>query len=157
MLVLSDPSQTYALYVPSHCTPERSWPVILAFDPRACRRVPVEIYQAAAERFGYTVAGSNNSRNGSWAMSMAATEAMTNDVIHRFQADRKRIYTAGMSGGSRVALGIAISSNLIAGVIASSAGYPDSKPRVRPCHSLCSALPVRKTSTTWKCGNRIGH
>ena len=125
----ADPSQTYALYLPLRYAPERSWPVILAFDPRARGRVPVEIYQAAAEKFGYIIAGSNNSRNGSWAVSMAAAEAMTNDVMQNYQVDRKRLYTAGMSGGARVALGIAISSNLIAGVIASSAGYPDSKPR----------------------------
>ncbi len=115
--------------MPSHYTPERSWPVIFAFNPQSRGRVPVEIYQAAAEKFGYIVAASNNSRNGYWAVSMAAAEAMINGVIHRLQADRKRIYSAGMSGGARVALGIAISSNLLAGVIASNAGYPDSKPR----------------------------
>ncbi len=125
----ADPLQSYALYVPSRYTPARSWPVIFAFDPRARGRVPVEIYQAAAEKFGYIVAGSNNSQNGSWAVSTAAAQAMTNDVIQNYQVDRKRLYTAGMSGGARVALGVALNSNLIAGVIASSAGYPDSKPR----------------------------
>src|SRR5262245_1055982 len=34
-----------------------------------------------------------------------------------------------MSGGARVATGIALANNGIAGVIASSAGYPDSQPR----------------------------
>ena len=47
----------------------------------------------------------------------------------RFNIDRKRIYVAGMSGGSRVALYVALQSDSIAGVIASSAGYPDSRPR----------------------------
>ncbi len=126
---LADPSQSYALYVPLRYAPERSWPVIFAFDPRASGRVPVEIYQAAAEKFGYLVAGSNNSRNGSWTVSMTAAQAMINDVLDNFQVDRKRLYTAGMSGGARVALGIALNSNRMAGVIASSAGYPDSKPR----------------------------
>ena len=40
----ADPSQFYALYLPLRYAPERSWPVILAFDPRARGRVPVEIY-----------------------------------------------------------------------------------------------------------------
>src|SRR4029077_10541019 len=47
----------------------------------------------------------------------------------RFNIDPKRIYLAGMSGGSRVALFVALQSDSIAGVIASSAGYPDSRPR----------------------------
>ena len=31
----------------------------------------VDKYRAAAERFGYSVAGSNNSRNGPWETSVA--------------------------------------------------------------------------------------
>ncbi|MEP6535606.1 MAG: hypothetical protein ABJF23_09835 [Bryobacteraceae bacterium] len=125
----ADPSQSYALYLPLRYAPEHSWPVIFAFDPRARGRIPVEIYQAAAEKYGYIVAASNNSQNGSWAVSMAAADAMINDVLRNFQVDEKRIYTAGMSGGARVAMGIALNSNRMAGVIASSAGYPDAKPR----------------------------
>ncbi len=30
----SDPTQTYSLYLPSEYDPERSWPVLLVFDPR---------------------------------------------------------------------------------------------------------------------------
>jgi dienelactone hydrolase len=103
--------------------------VIFGFDPRARGRTPVERYQAAAEKYGYIVAGSNNSQNGAWAVSMAAAKAMTVDVSSRFQIDPKRVYAVGMSGGARVAMGIALGSDLIAGVVASSAGYPDSKPR----------------------------
>ena len=54
---------------------------------------------------------------------------MTNDVAARLAVDPKRVYLAGMSGGARVALGIALASKDIAGVIASSAGYPDSRVR----------------------------
>jgi hypothetical protein len=39
------------------------------------------------------------------------------------------VYLTGMSGGARVALGIALAGNSIAGVIASSAGFPDSQAR----------------------------
>lgn len=125
----ADPSQSYALYVPSNYSPDRAWPVIFAFDPGARGRIPVERYQAAAETYGYIVAGSNNSRNGSWAGSNAAVQAMTTDVARRFTIDDRRVYTAGMSGGARVAMAVALASSRIAGVIASSAGYPDSKPR----------------------------
>ncbi len=129
MKCAAEPFQGYALYLPSNYSPERSWSLILAFDPRARGRSPVERFQAAAESYGYIVAGSNNSRNGSWEVSMAAIEAMSADVYARFRIDDKRIYTAGMSGGARVAMQVALGSGRIAGVIASSAGFPDSVPR----------------------------
>jgi len=120
-----DNTQHYALYLPSNYTPSRQWSVILAFDPQARGRVPVERYWEAAEKYGYIVAGSLNSRNGPWDVSLNAAKAMTADVKARFSIDPKRVYTAGMSGGARVAMKIAIDSRQVAGVFASSAGFPD--------------------------------
>jgi len=120
-----DGTQHYALYLPSSYTPSRQWSVILAFDPGGRGRVPVERYQAAAEKYGYIVAGSLNSRNGPWEVSLQAAKAMTEDVKARFSIDPKRVYTAGMSGGARVAMKIALDSKQVAGVFASSAGFPD--------------------------------
>jgi len=120
-----DASQHYTLYLPSHFTPLRRWSVILAFDAGGRGRRAVERYQAAAEKYGYIIAGSNNSRNGPWEISLNAAKAMTADVDQRFPVDSKRIYTAGMSGGVRVAMKLAPDSNMIAGVFASSAGFPE--------------------------------
>jgi hypothetical protein len=125
----ADPAQSYALYLPSTYSPERQWPVLIAFHPAARGRAMVEKYQAAAEQYGYIVAGSNNSRNGPWSVSTAAAQAMGSDLGRRFPIDSRRIYLTGMSGGARVAMQIALGNNNIAGVIASSAGYPDSQPR----------------------------
>ena len=124
-----DTAQTYALYLPSGYAPERTWSLLLAFHPAARGRLMVEKYQAAAEQYGYIVAASNNSRNGPHAVSMAAAQAMMTDVSRRFSIDPQRVYLAGMSGGARVAMGIALTNHNVAGVIASSAGYPDSRPR----------------------------
>ena len=120
-----DGTQHYSLYLPSNYTPSRQWSVILAFDSGARGGVPVERYRQAAEKYGYIVAGSLNSRNGPWEVSMKAAQAMTADVKARFSIDPKRVYTAGMSGGARVAMKIALDSKQIAGVFASSAGFPD--------------------------------
>jgi hypothetical protein len=79
-----DDSQHYALYLPSNFTLERQWPVILVFDPGARGRIGVERYQAAAEKYGYIVAGSNNSRNGSVQVSLNAAMAMAADLDNRF-------------------------------------------------------------------------
>ncbi len=125
----ADPSQTYALYLPSNYSADRAWSVILAFDPRARGSAAVERFAAAAETYGYIVAGSNNSRNGPWAPSLAAAEAMTADVSSRFHIDPSRIYMAGMSGGARVAMQVALGSNKVAGVIAASAGFPAGQSR----------------------------
>lgn len=125
----SDPSQTYALYLPSTYTPEKQWRVLLAFHPAARGRLMVEKYQAAAERYGYIVAASNNSRNGPYAVSAVAARAMSADVERRFSIDRKRVYLTGFSGGARLSTGIALRNDSIAGVIASSAGFPDSGTR----------------------------
>jgi hypothetical protein len=122
---LSDPAQRYSLYLPSTFSPENRWPVILGFDAGGRGRRAVERYLAAAERYGYIVAGSNNSRNGPWEPSLAAAAAMAADVEKRFPIDPRRKYTAGMSGGARVAMKVALESGDIAGVLASSAGFPD--------------------------------
>lgn len=124
-----DPAQTYALYLPSTYSPERRSSVLLAFHPAARGRLMVEKYRAAAEQYGYIIAASNNSRNGPFAVSLTAAQAMSTDVSRRFSIDPERVYLTGMSGGARVAMAIALASDRIAGVIASSGGYPDSKPR----------------------------
>ena len=120
----ADASQRYSLYLPSNFTPQRRWPVILAYDAGGRGRRAVERYQPAAEKYGYIVAGSNNSRNGPWEVSLTAAKAMTGDVDSRFPIDPKRVYTAGMSGGARVAMKLALDSDIIAGVLASSAAFP---------------------------------
>lgn len=129
---VDDQAQHYSLYLPSKFTPDRTWPVILAFDAGGRGRRAVERYQAGAERYGYIVAGSNNSRNGPWKRSLDAAKAMTADITGRFPVDLKRVYTAGMSGGARVAMMVALHPEVIAGrvrpqiagVLASSAGFP---------------------------------
>jgi pimeloyl-ACP methyl ester carboxylesterase len=125
---LDNPSETYALYLPSGYAPD--WPrtLLVGFHPGARGRAIVETYRAAAEQYGYVVAGSNTSRNGPWNVSLNAARAMFADLGRRFSIDRKRIYLTGHSGGARVAMQIALQGQ-IAGVIASSAGFADAKPR----------------------------
>ena len=125
----ADSNQSYALYLPSAYTADRKWNLLLAFHPGARGRAMVEKYQAAAEQYGYIIAASNTSRNGPWSVSVAAVKAVSGDVLERFSIDPRRVYATGMSGGARVAMMIGLSNDAIAGVIASSAGYPDSQPR----------------------------
>src|SRR6185503_58837 len=121
---LNDSSQTYALYLPSNYTPNRKWPVLYAFDPGARGRMPVERFKEAAEKYGWIVLGSNNSRNGPWNVTAAAWNAMLTDTHPRFAIDDERMYATGFSGGARVAVQIAAGCKCLAGVIANGAGFP---------------------------------
>lgn len=119
-----DGAQTYALYLPPNYTAEKKWPMLYAFDPVARGAVPVERFKEAAEKYGYIVAGSNNSRNGPIKASIDAFEAMWRDTHARFAIDDKRVYTTGFSGGARVAsLAATVCENCVAGVIACGAGF----------------------------------
>lgn len=95
-----DGAQSYALYLPSNYRADRPWPVLYAFDPMARGRVPVELFSKAAERLGYIVAGSNNSRNGPSEPILAALNAIWSDTQARFAIDPERVYATGMSGGN---------------------------------------------------------
>ena len=121
---LNDSSQSYALYLPSNYTPDRKWPVLYAFDPRARGRVPVERFKEAAEKYGWILVGSNNSRNGPMDVVINAWNAMQTDTHQRFAIDDDRIYATGFSGGARAAVRIAAACKCLAGVIASGAGFP---------------------------------
>jgi dienelactone hydrolase len=126
---LDNPAETYALYLPSTYSSDRQWPLLMGFHPAARGRAIVDAYRAAAEAYGYVVVASNTSRNGPWDVSMRAVQAMSADVGRRLSIDSKRFYMTGHSGGARVAMQVALSTGQIAGVIASSAGYPDATPR----------------------------
>jgi predicted esterase len=119
----ANPAQSYALYLPSNYSPNRSWPVIFAFDPGARGKVPVELMKDAAEHNGFIVLGSNNSRNGAWKPEVDAADAMLQDAQARFSVDLKRIYFAGFSGGARVASQLAQLCKCSAGVMLSGAGF----------------------------------
>ncbi len=121
------PDQSYALYLPSRYTPDRKWPILYAFDPVARGRVPVERFQEAAEKYGYIVVGSLNSRNGPWQVSRDSMQAVWDDTQRRWSIDPKRIYATGFSGGARVASVFALTLPDAAGLIAVGGGFPESK------------------------------
>jgi poly(3-hydroxybutyrate) depolymerase len=118
--------QTYALYLPSNYSKTRRWPLIAAFDPGARGNLPVQHFKEAAERYGFIVCGSNNSRNGPMPPTGEAAKAMLGDVAARFAIDEKRVYMTGFSGGARAATTLAVFFNgQIAGVIGCGAGFAE--------------------------------
>jgi predicted esterase len=133
----ADASQSYALFLPASYTPQKHWPIIYCFDPVARGRVPLERFKAAAEKYGVIVAGSNNSRNGASDVSVAVN-AMFNDTRERLAIDNRRVYTAGFSGGGRVANAVALAfGDAVAGVVACGGGFP---PTATPSKAATFAL-----------------
>jgi predicted esterase len=123
VIVSKQPEQSYALYLPSAYSTEKRWPIVYSFDPGARGSMPVELMKEAAERYGYIVAGSNNSRNGSWKIEAEAADAMVRDTHARLSIDDRRVYLAGFSGGARTAAHIAQICKCAAGVFLHGAGF----------------------------------
>ena len=114
----------YALYIPKNYSVDKKWPVIFLFDPHAKGKLPVKNYAELAEKYGYILCGSNNSKNGMDVNSAQAIAAETmKDIVLKYSINSKRIYLGGFSGGARVAATIAMQNN-IAGMIGCGAGLP---------------------------------
>lgn len=121
----SDGKQTYALYLPGSYLPDKSYPCIYFFDAHGRGALPVNAYKELAERYGFVLIGSNNSKNGvQWPEANEIAKAMMEDSRSRINIDHYRIYTAGFSGGSRVACAVAMQDGGIAAVLGIAAAYP---------------------------------
>lgn len=130
-----DSQFSYALFLPSSYSSEKAWPVIICFDPRAQGRRPVEKLQAAAETYGYIVAGSLDSKNGPLEPIQKAAKAVWLDMRQRFSIDPARIYAAGFSGGAEAAALLPyFIETRAAGIISCGAGLPSrfEPERVKP-------------------------
>jgi pimeloyl-ACP methyl ester carboxylesterase len=122
---LKNPDIRYSLYLPSGYTTSAKFPLILAFDPHGSGNLPVEQYKSLAERYGYILMGSNNSKNG---LPMNETESiitsMFEEITDSYPIDTSRIYLMGFSGGARIASLVALYYGGVKGVIGCGAGFP---------------------------------
>ncbi len=119
----NDPAQSYALYLPKDYSSAKKWPILYAFDAGARARIPLELFKSAAEKYGYIVVCSHNSRNGPSGPIDRAIWAIWKDTRHRFAVNPDRIYTTGFSGGARVGSRFhVLTGNSCAGIIACGAG-----------------------------------
>ncbi len=117
-----DTAYSYSIYVPLK---QGALPVVFFFDAHARGSMPVEKYRTLADKYGFILAGSNNSKNGmSNAERNKIIYTFMEDVEKRTPFDPLRIYVSGFSGGARIASGIGLNNKGIAGVIACAAGFP---------------------------------
>lgn len=126
VVIQSHPDQSYAVFLPSNYTPNKTWPTVFCFDPRGRGKTALERFVEASEKYGYITVCSNNSRNGlNWPTISDIFTNFWNDAHSRFSIDDKRTYAAGLSGGSRLSSTFAARCRgCMAGVIGCAAGYP---------------------------------
>jgi predicted esterase len=116
---VSDPTQTYTLYVPSTYTRGQRLPVLLVFDPRGRSLLAAKLFRDAAETYGWIIVSSDNTRSdGPWEPNIVALQALWPEVRTRIPADFERVYAAGFSGGAAVALLLANTTGEVAGIVA---------------------------------------
>ncbi|HLK30174.1 MAG TPA: hypothetical protein VKT28_16450 [Puia sp.] len=121
----SDVSQSYALYIPVTKS-NQPLPVIYFFDPHASGIFPLSKYQSLADKFGFILIGSNNSKNGNdYSIAENIWQHLFADTKTRINIDASRIYVCGFSGGAKVAGYLALTHPEIKSVIANSAALPD--------------------------------
>lgn len=126
-------NQHYALYLPANYSTDRKWPILYGYDARGNGSFVVELFREAAEKYGWIIAASNNTRSDEpyWPNGEAMT-ALWDDTHQRLALDENRIYATGFSGGSRLAWGLGFEhAKSVAGIIGCSGGilvdYPPSK------------------------------
>lgn len=124
---LSDSTQSYALYLPSNYNTDTSWPVLIVMDPGGRAVLALRLFQPAAERHGYVVLSSYNTRsNQTGEPNVVALRAMLGDIEQIIAVDVRRLYLAGFSGTAR--MGWLFADRLVghvAGLIGFGGGQPD--------------------------------
>jgi len=115
--------ESFALYLPAKYDTSILSPIVFIFDPVARGKTGIHPFIKASEKYGYILVCSNDSRNGPYKSNYDIASRLFEKVQGEFMIDENRIYTAGFSGGSRLAANIAILSGTIHGVIACGAGF----------------------------------
>lgn len=121
--VLNGNGETYALYLPKKYSDSTKLPVIIFFDPHGNGDFPLNLYHELAEKYGYILIGSNDSKNG---IPFNSSLQFANHLIQTAQRDfhSSAIFFCGFSGGAKVALGAASQNPVIHKLIYCGAAMP---------------------------------
>ncbi|MBK5193029.1 MAG: hypothetical protein JJE07_07420 [Flavobacteriaceae bacterium] len=112
-------SETFAIYLPSNYSNEKSWPVFFVFDPEGRGKSVVQLFRQPGEEQGYLIVASNNiNSKDSLLNNLKVGTRLMSRVFNLFSVDRNRIYTAGLAEGAEVASAIPAVYNNIQGVLA---------------------------------------
>lgn len=118
-----DSSFRYAAYIPRRYTGSAPAPLLLVMDPRGRADASVRMMMPAAERLGWVVMSSYDTRgDGASARNEQAVNLMLDDAFSTVRIDTSRIYLAGFSATARDAWVFAYGANgHVAGIISAGA------------------------------------
>jgi tetratricopeptide (TPR) repeat protein len=121
-----DPTQSYAVYLPTTYNPDKTWPALFLMDPRGRARVPLDRFIPVADRLGYVLVSSYNTASDvDEDVNTPAVRAMLTDTSYMFSLDRRRFYLSGFSGTARAAWILAAPlEQFVAGIIGFGGGFP---------------------------------
>ncbi len=123
--IKNDTALSFALYLPESYDVKKENSIVFIFDAHGRGTLPLEKYKTLAEKYNLVLAASNNSKNGqSGQLRNRIITAFMGDVENRIHINKNRMYTAGFSGGARIATLVALYNSTVAGVIGCSAGFP---------------------------------
>jgi hypothetical protein len=115
--------ETYALYLPETYDDTKLSAVVFIFDPSGNGANGMRNFIASAERFNYILIASNNTKNGvPYETNFEIANRLFATVFSTFKINERQIYTAGFSGGARLATSIAALTGKMQGVISCGAG-----------------------------------
>ena len=122
----NSPKHTYALYLPSTYRPDRTWPVVYAFDSKGNGKEIAERLRAGAEKYGWVVVSSYDSSNTiPMEENFQTMRALWADTHSRLALDDRRIYGLGFSGLVRF---VCMLENTVpgslAGILGMNGGFP---------------------------------
>jgi dienelactone hydrolase len=130
--------ESFTLYVPA-AAPAQGYGLVVFVPPWPQARLPKE-WQAVLERHGMIFVSAAGSGNEASVPARRAPLALLGacNVMQRYPVDPQRVYVAGFSGGSRVALRLALAwPDLFRGALLNAGSDPiDGAPVVAPAAPL---------------------
>jgi predicted esterase len=120
LVTRSDAEETYTLYLPTGWSAAKRSPALLVLDPRGRSAVAAELFREGAERYGWVILSSNQSRSDvDIDPNPRAVRALAMEAVTVYGVDSRRLYLAGFSGTAIASWWLASQSGGIAGVIGS--------------------------------------
>ncbi|WP_340203046.1 hypothetical protein [Ascidiimonas sp. W6] len=121
--MVTDSTATYSIYLPEAFEMNKKWPLLFAFDPEGNGKRAVNVFKEAAEKYGLIVVSSNVIKNDVLEKNLAKFDKLSIEIAKTYPLQTTRIFTAGFSGGARLATTIAVITKKIEAVIACGASF----------------------------------
>lgn len=119
--------ESFALYLPTQFEVSKPFPVIFVYDMQGRGDRVLKMLMMAAEENQYVLAASNNVHDSlSLSQNVLISKRMFQTVFNAFTIQKGRVYTAGFSGGARMASLMPTFFSQIKGVVSCGAGPANS-------------------------------